>query len=393
MTSFLKLLLTIFVAKQALAFTTPSFHRPLPYSSSSGYSSSSLSSSGASNDEHDILLRCARGLPTSRTPVWLMRQAGRYQASFRKFSEKYPFRHRSETTDIAVSLSLAPLEEFGVDGVVFFSDILTPLPAMGIDFDILPGKGPQISTKIRTIEDVEKLTPLGDASAKLPFIGEILRKLRDEVKNRSTLIGFVGAPWTLAAYVIEQKSSKNCAEIKKMQYHQPEVVEAFIDKIAVMVGEYACHQIDNGAQIIQIFESWAHHLSPDNFSTWALPALKTSVQIIKKKHPDVPVVFYANGGSSWLELQKEVGADMICLDWKCDMAKAREILGESFPVSGNIDPHVLYGTEDDIRSAVRENIRNAGGAGNRHLLNLGHGVMKDVSEDAVRWLVDEAKKS
>lgn len=349
--------------------------------------------------DRDILVRSARGEITERTPVWLMRQAGRYMAAFREYSDKYPFRERSETPAMATALSLQCHEAYGMDGIIMFSDILTPLPTLGIDFDVVKGIGPVISTEVRTEEDVAKL---GDAEGvdfddKLPFIREILGTLSKEAEEANTsLIGFVGAPFTLAAYTIEGKSSKNCLPTKKMimadQDGSSKAMSTFLDKIATMIGNYGCHQIECGAQVIQVFESWAHQLSPALFESYAKPAAKKAIAIMKERHPDVPVIYFANGGSSYLELQRDMGADMIAVDWSVDMAVAREILGPEIPISGNIDPTVLFGTKEQIEHAVRECIDKAGGPGNRHLLNLGHGVMQGTPEEAVGWLVDECRR-
>ena len=345
--------------------------------------------------DRDILVRAARGEKVERTPVWMMRQAGRYMAAFRAYSDKIPFRERSETPDYAVELSLQCHRAYGLDGIIMFSDILTPLPVLGIDFDVVKGVGPVITTSIQTEHDVNSL-PSFTFDEKVPFIRQILLRLRKEAEEANTsLIGFVGAPFTLASYTIEGKSSKHCLETKKLlmadETGDNKCLSLFLEKLAEMIGDYACHQIENGAEVIQVFESWAHQLSPHWFSAYAKPAAKKAIAIIKEKYPDVPVIYFANGGSSYLELQKDMGCDMVCLDWAVDMAQARKILGSDVPVSGNLDPSVLFGTKEQIERAVRDCIDKAGGPGS-HLLNLGHGVMQGTPEESVKWLVDEAKR-
>ncbi|VEU43072.1 unnamed protein product [Pseudo-nitzschia multistriata] len=350
--------------------------------------------------DRDILVRAARGEVTERTPVWLCRQAGRYMEAFRAYSTRYPFRERSETPEMAVELSLQCHRKYGMDGIIMFSDILTPLPTLGIDFDVVPGIGPVISTEVASESDVEALGSVEGVEAfdeKLPFIREILGDLSREAEEKNTaLIGFVGSPFTLAAYTIEGKSSKHCLATKKLMMEaargETATMDLFLDKIATMIGHYACHQIECGAQVIQFFESWAHQLSPKHFNDFAKPAAQKAIAIVKEKHPDVPVIYFANGGSSYLELQRDMGADMIAVDWSVDMAEARRILGPDVAVSGNIDPTVLFGSKEQIEQAVRDCIDKAGGPGNRHLLNLGHGVMQGTPEEAVGWLVDEAKR-
>lgn len=346
--------------------------------------------------DRDILVRSARGEVVERTPVWLMRQAGRYMADFRKYSEVFPFRQRSETAEMAIELSTQCVKEYGMDGIIMFSDILTPLPVMGIEFDVVKGTGPIISTKIRTEADIEALSEDYDFDAKLPFIREILGQLKKEADEANTsLIGFVGAPFTLASYTIEGKSSKHCLTTKQLMMAAEEgdnqCLPMFLDRLAEMIGQYASHQIDCGAEVIQVFDSWGHQLTPKMFEEIAKPASQKAIAIIKKNHPDVPVIYFANGGSSYLELQRDMGADMICLDWAVDLAEARKILGPDIPVSGNIDPTILFGSQQQIEAAVRDCIDKAGGPG-KHLLNLGHGVMQGTPEIAVQWLVDECKR-
>eukprot|EP00293_Proteomonas_sulcata_P020737 CAMPEP_0184304590 /NCGR_PEP_ID=MMETSP1049-20130417/14063_1 /TAXON_ID=77928 /ORGANISM="Proteomonas sulcata, Strain CCMP704" /LENGTH=362 /DNA_ID=CAMNT_0026616425 /DNA_START=198 /DNA_END=1286 /DNA_ORIENTATION=+ len=341
------------------------------------------------NEDHDILLRAAKGEKTDRSPVWLMRQAGRYMKDFRAYSDKYPFRKRSEDPSIAVELSMQPFNAFGTDGVIMFSDILTPLPSMGIDFDVIKGTGPVIFDPVRSMDTVKKLTPIDDPDRTTPFIRKILGDLRSETEGKATLLGFIGSPFTLAAYSVEGKANKNCLETKKMMYNNPEIMHAFLNHISENIAAYACHQIECGAQVLQVFESWAHHLGPEDFSIFAKPYADRAIELIKAKHPDTPIIYFANGGSSYLERQKDMKSDMLCVDWGVDMAEARKILGD-VPVSGNVDPLVLMGPEEGIRQAVRDCVSKTGG--HSHILNLGHGVIQQTPEEAVAAFVDEAKK-
>ena len=341
-------------------------------------------------EEHNILLRCARGEEVERTPVWLMRQAGRYMEAFREYSTKYEFRMRSETPEIATELSLQPWRKFGVDGVVMFSDILTPLPAMGVEFDVVRGTGPIIPEPLRTAEQVAALTPIDDFDDKLGFIRTILGDLRKETEGGTTLIGFVGSPFTLVAYAVEGQANRHCINTKKMMTAAPEVLHAALDHFAVQIGKYGCHQIECGAQTVQFFESWAHHIGAGQFDEFAKPYADKAMAYIKERHPDVPIIYYANGGSPYLENQRDMCADMIQLDWGTDMKNARQRLGADRRVAGNIDPTMLFGSEAQITELVHQNIRDAGGKG-KHLLNLGHGVLQGTPEDSVAAFVNAAK--
>eukprot|EP01038_Epipyxis_sp_PR26KG_P009966 gene9966-13404_t len=341
------------------------------------------------SEDWNLLVRALNGEKVNRTPVWLMRQAGRYMADFRKYSEKYPFRVRSETPEIAIELSLQPWRRFGVDGVIMFSDILTPLPAMGVDFTIIENKGPKIAKPIQTLADINAVDILTDVNAQIPFLGTILKSLRQETEGKTSLIGFVGAPWTLAAYSVEGGHSKLCAKFKKMCLEDPQSAHLLLSKYADSLCLYASFQIESGAQILQIFESWAHHMSEEQFVEFAKPYAEQIAKYLKAKHPTVPVVYFANGGSVYLHRQLDMTLDGISIDWKISMEQARKVAGPNKVLAGNVDPMVLYGSEANIRNAVKKCIQQANG---KHVLNLGHGVEKDTSEDAVYAFVDAARQ-
>ena len=338
-----------------------------------------------------LLLRAARGEAVDRTPVWMMRQAGRYMKVYRDLREKYPsFRERSENADIAIEISLQPWRAFKPDGVIMFSDILTPLPGMGIDFDIVESKGPLFENPIRTQEQIDRLTSL-DPEKSLPFIKTILQSLRSEIKGESTLLGFVGAPWTLAAYAIEGKSSKNYAIIKGMAFNEPAMLHQFLSKIADGIATYVKYQIDCGAQVVQLFDSWAGQLCPQDYETFALPYQQQVVRQVKETHPDTPLILYISGSAGVLERMGRSGVDIISVDWTVDMAEARQRLGREMKVQGNIDPGVLFGSHDLIRDRIIDTIKKAGNRG--HILNLGHGVLVGTPEDNVRFFFETAKQS
>ena len=341
--------------------------------------------------ETPLLLRAAKGEVLERPPVWMMRQAGRYMKVYRDLREKYPsFRERSENPEIAIEISLQPWRAFQPDGVIMFSDILTPLPGIGIDFDIVESKGPLFETPIRTQEQVDRLTPLNPEKS-LPFIKTILQSLRSEIGNKSTLLGFVGAPWTLAAYAIEGKSSKNYSIIKGMAFKEPAILHQFLSKIADAIATYVKYQIDCGAQVVQLFDSWAGQLSPQDYETFALPYQQQVVRQVKETHPDTPLILYISGSAGVLERMGKSGVDIVSVDWTVDMAEARQRLGQDMKVQGNIDPGVLFGSHDFIRDRIIDTIRKAGNRG--HILNLGHGVLVGTPEDNVRFFFETAKQA
>ncbi|NJK99390.1 MAG: uroporphyrinogen decarboxylase [Spirulinaceae cyanobacterium SM2_1_0] len=337
------------------------------------------------------LLRVARGEILDRPPVWVMRQAGRYMKVYRDLREQYPsFRERSENPDLAIEISLQPWRAFQPDGVIMFSDILTPLPGIGIDFDIIESRGPVIDPPIRSRAQVEQLHPL-DPDRSLPFIRTILETLRREVGNRSTVLGFVGAPWTLAAYAVEGKTSKNYAVIKGMAFSAPEILHAFLGKLADAIAIYVRYQIDCGAQVVQLFDSWAGQLSPQDYETFALPYQRRVVAQVKATHPDTPLILYISGSAGVLEHMAQSGVDIVSVDWTVDMAIARQRLGAQMKVQGNIDPGVLFGSQAFIRDRLIDTLHKAGRGG--HILNLGHGVLPGTPEENVEFFFATAKEA
>lgn len=340
--------------------------------------------------EIPYLLRAAKGEILPRPPVWMMRQAGRYMQIYRELRDKYPsFRERSENADLAIEISLQPWRAFQPDGVIMFSDILTPLAGIGIPFDIIESKGPIIDSPIRTQAQVDQLNPL-DPDQSLPFIKTILKTLRQEVGNKSTVLGFVGAPWTLAAYTVEGKGSKSYSVIKGMAFSEPSVLHQFLDKLADMIATYVRYQIDCGAQVVQMFDSWAGQLTPQDYDVFALPYQQKVVRLVKETHPDTPLILYISGSAGVLERMGKSGVDIISVDWTVDMAEARQRLGKSMMVQGNIDPGVLFGSQPFIRERIIDTIRKAGNQG--HILNLGHGVLVGTPEDNVRFFFETAKQ-
>jgi len=336
------------------------------------------------------LLRAARGEVLDRPPVWMMRQAGRYMKAYRDLREKYPsFRDRSEIPEVAIEISLQPWKTFQPDGVILFSDIVTPLPGLGIDMDIAEGKGPIIDSPIRTNQQVDNLHAL-EPEESLPFIKTILQALRQEVGNKSTVLGFVGAPWTLAAYAVEGKGSKTYSVIKSMAFSDPKILHQLLEKLAKAIAIYVRYQIDCGAQVVQMFDSWAGQLSPQDYDTFALPYQQQVFQQVKETHPDTPLILLVSGSAGVLERMAKSGADIVTVDWTVDMAEARERLGKHVKVQGNLDPGVLFGSQEFIRNRILDTVRKAGNRG--HILNLGHGVLPETPEENVAFFFETAKQ-
>jgi uroporphyrinogen decarboxylase len=341
-------------------------------------------------DQVPYLLRAARKEPLDRPPVWMMRQAGRYMKVYRDLRDKYPsFRERSENADLAIEISLQPWRAFKPDGVILFSDILTPLTGMGIPFDIIESKGPIIEPAIRTREQIDQVRTLNPEES-LPYIRTILQTLRQEVGNEAAVLGFVGAPWTLAAYAVEGKGSKTYSVIKGMAFSEPDMLHTLLGKLADNIAAYACYQIESGAQVVQMFDSWAGQLSPMDYRTFALPYQQRIVQKVKAAHPDTPLILYISGSAGVLELMGESGVDFVSVDWTVDMADARRRLGPNIGVQGNVDPAALFGAKPFIRDRIFDTIRKAGNRG--HILNLGHGILPGTPEDNAAYFFETAKQ-
>lgn len=341
-------------------------------------------------DQVPYLLRAARHEPLDRPPVWMMRQAGRYMQVYRDLRDKYPsFRERSENPELAIEISLQPWRAFKPDGVILFSDILTPLTGMGIPFDIIESKGPIIEPAIRAQEQINQVGTL-DPETSLPYIRTILQTLRREVGNEATVLGFVGAPWTLAAYAVEGKGSKTYSVIKGMAFSEPAMLHTLLGKLADNIATYVRYQIDCGAQVVQMFDSWAGQLSPIDYRTFALPYQQRIVQQVKATHPDTPLILYISGSAGVLELMGESGVDIVSVDWTVDMADARRRLGPNIGVQGNVDPAALFGAKPFIRDRILDTIRKAGNRG--HILNLGHGILPGTPEENAAYFFETAKQ-
>jgi uroporphyrinogen decarboxylase len=337
-----------------------------------------------------LLLRAARGEAVDRPPVWMMRQAGRYMKAYRDLRERYPsFRDRSEIPEVAVEVSLQPWRSFQPDGVILFSDIVTPMPGMGIDMDIAEGKGPIIHEPLRTQAQIDGLHPL-EPEASMPFIKTILQTLRSEVGNQSTVLGFVGAPWTLAAYAVEGKGSKDYSIIKGMAFSDPTLLHQLLSKFAEAIATYVRYQIDCGAQVVQMFDSWAGQLSPQDYQVFALPYQQQVFNAVRQTHPDTPLILLVSGSAGLLKQMASSGADMISVDWTVDMADARAVLGPNIGVQGNMDPGVLFGSQDFIRDRIHDTIRKAGN--HKHIMNLGHGILPNTPEENAAFFFKTVKE-
>ncbi|MEW6209010.1 MAG: uroporphyrinogen decarboxylase [Acidobacteriota bacterium] len=336
--------------------------------------------------KNDLIIRAARGQSIERTPVWMMRQAGRYLPEYRAVRKDIDFLRLCKTVDLAVEVSLQPYRILGVDAVIMFSDILIPVEAMGQEVRLTEQKGPELPSPIRAREQVDRLV-VPDPMEKTGFVMEILRTLRRELDGAVPLIGFAGAPWTLAAYMIEGGGSRNYAEVKRMMFAEPKTFHALLDKIADTVILYLNAQIEAGAEIVQLFDSWAGELSRRDYEEFALPYEQKIFDSINRQ--SAPAVLFINGCGNFLEEMKTSGADVLSIDWRVDLKEARTRIGDDITIQGNLDPCVLLTNPEIIREEARKLIR--AGGGHRHILNLGHGILPPTPVENARAFIDAAK--
>ena len=333
---------------------------------------------------NDRLIRACRRQQVDRTPVWMMRQAGRYLPEYRKIREKVTFLELCKNTDLAVEVSLQPYRILGVDAVILFSDILIPVEAMGAGVS-LTDKGPEIEHAIRSKRDVDALS-IPDPASQVPFVGSIIKSLRRELRGAVPLIGFAGAPWTLASYLIEGGASRSFAEIKGLAYREPQILHALLDKLASTVISYVLFQIESGAQVIQIFDTWAGELSPPDYEEFALRYTRKIFDAIGNR---VPRILYLNGCAALLESMSKSGADVLSVDWRIPLTEVRRRVGDGFALQGNLDPCELLGLTEHIAARTTEILVQGGPMG--HILNLGHGILPQTPVENARMFIECAR--
>jgi uroporphyrinogen decarboxylase len=314
-----------------------------------------------------------------------MRQAGRYLPEYMRVRSKCTFLELCKTPELAAEVTIQPVDILGVDAAILFSDILTPVEPMGMKLDFVPG--PVFEHPIRTLADVDKLR-IPEMESDVPYVLDTIRILRKELAARAPLIGFGGAPFTLACYMVEGKGSKDFAQIKKMMYAAPEVYAALMEKITTMSIEYLNAQIGAGAQAIQIFDTWGGILSPADYERYVLPY--TSRLICGLNRQNTPVIHFVKGGGVMLDTVKKAGGDVMGLDWHVNLGRARDTLG-AMSVQGNLDPTVLYAPPDIIEREVQRILdENAGRPG--HIFNLGHGILPTVPPENAKFMVETAHR-
>ena len=328
-------------------------------------------------------LAACRRIATPYTPVWFMRQAGRYMAEYRAIREKYTLIEICQQPELAAEVTLQPVKAFNVDAAILFADILLPLIPLGLGLEFAKGEGPVIAKPIRTLDDVQAMNAF-DAENDLGFVMDAIRILRSELKN-TPLIGFCGAPFTVASYAIEGRSTRDFLTTKKMMYSAPEVFHALMDKLADVQVAYLTAQISAGAQVVQVFDSWVGALSPSDYETFVMPYSQKLLQ--SAQAADVPVIHFGTNTTTLLPLMKKAGGDVIGLDWRIPLEEGWAVIGQDRAVQGNLDPAALFAPLPVLRERVHDILNRAGGRPG-HIFNLGHGIHQHTPVDQVKAVVD-----
>jgi uroporphyrinogen decarboxylase len=328
-------------------------------------------------------LATANGKPADTTPVWFMRQAGRCLPEYRALREKHPFLEVARTPELAVEATMMPVDRLGVDGAVLFADIMLPLDGMGIEFDIRPGIGPVIANPIRTFEDIERIRVV-DPEEGTPYVLEALTLLRQALGNRAAALGFAGAPFTLACYLIDGKPTKEYPKTKAMMYGRPDLWHALMEKLTEVTARYLEGQVRAGADVVQLFDSWLGLVDPVTYRGRVAPHTAT---IFDRLRGQVPTIHFSTGT---VQLLAEIAAtrpDIVSVDWRLPLDTAWETIGPDLGIQGNLDPSMLMAPWETVEAAALDILARAGGRSG-HVFNLGHGLHPETNPDQLSRLVD-----
>ncbi|MEE9326459.1 MAG: uroporphyrinogen decarboxylase [Cocleimonas sp.] len=339
--------------------------------------------------KNDRFLRALLKQPVDTTPIWIMRQAGRYLPEYKETrANAGSFMDLCENPDLACEVTLQPLERFDLDAAILFSDILTIPDAMGLGLYFSEGEGPKFKNPLRDMASIQNL-PIPDPEQELRYVMDAVRTIRRELDGSVPLIGFSGSPWTLATYMVEGGTTKDFGKVKGMMFDKPEALHLLLDKLAQSVTTYLNAQIAAGAQAVMIFDTWGGVLSPEKYKDFSLAYMQRIVSGLTREADgrQVPITLFTKGGGQWLEILAETGCDALGLDWTQDIHQARQRVGDKVALQGNMDPSVLYASDETIKEEAKRVI-DGFGEGEGHVFNLGHGIHQHIDPDKVKVLVD-----
>lgn len=339
--------------------------------------------------QNDRLIKALLRQPVDKTPVWIMRQAGRYLPEYREVRQQAgSFMRLCKTPELACQVTLQPLQRFDLDAAILFSDILTIPDAMGLGLHFIEGEGPRFEKTIHSRSDIQNL-PIPDPETELGYVIDAVRLIKQELAGRCPLIGFAGSPWTIACYMLEGGSSQSFSKIKSLLYNDPLMLHLLLDKLTHAISDYLNAQIQAGADAIMLFDTWGGNLTTSAYNEFSLLTMQRIVQSLKKERQGqrIPVIIFTKNGNLWLEKIADSGCDAIGVDWTIDLSEARRRVGNKVALQGNLDPAVLYASPDVIREQVNF-VLNQFGDGPGHVFNLGHGITPDIPPEHVKVLVD-----
>ncbi len=344
--------------------------------------------------QNDCLLRALRRQPVDFTPVWLMRQAGRYLPEYRATRARAGnFMALCQTPEMACEVALQPLARFPLDAAILFSDILTIPDAMGLGLSFTESEGPQFAHPIRSASDINRLG-VPDPEDELCYVMDAVRLIRQELAGKVPLIGFAGSPWTLATYMVEGRSSKDFSQIKRLLYDQPELLHRLLHNVTQSVTVYLNAQVAAGAQALMIFDTWGGVLTPHDYRRFSLAYMATIIAGLTREHEGqpIPVILFTKGGGAWLEAIAATGCDAVGIDWTISLSEARQRVDHQVALQGNLDPAVLYASPERIRESVKHVLADFG-SGSGHVFNLGHGIQPGVDPEHVQVMIDTVHQS
>lgn len=333
------------------------------------------------------LLRALTHQENDRTPVWIMRQAGRYLPEYREVRKQAgDFLTLASTPELACEVTLQPLRRFELDAAIIFSDILTVPDAMGLGLYFEAGEGPRFKNPCQTPKNIESLS-VPDVEVELGYVMDAIRLTRHELNGQVPLMGFCGSPWTVATYMIEGGGSKEYAHCKKLMYGAPDALHQLLNKITQTSIAYLQAQVDAGAQALMVFDTWGGILTPTTYRNYSLNYMQDIVTTLKQSNPTIPVTLFTKNGGMWLADIADTGCDGVGVDWTIDLQDARAITSDSVALQGNLDPGVLYGTHATIREEVAR-VLDSYGYGHKHIFNLGHGIHQHIDPENVACMID-----
>lgn len=337
--------------------------------------------------KNDLVLRAAKRKKTERTPIWVMRQAGRYLPEYRAIREKSDFLTMCKTPELAAEVTIQPVDIIGVDAAILFSDILVIPEAMGMELIMNEGKGPVFPNPIRSAEDVNKLKRIEPIS-ELKYVMDAIALVNKELDGRVPLLGFSGSPFTLFTYMVEGSGSKTFSKVKEFMYNQPEAAHKLLRLLADIVADYLSAKIESGVHAVQIFDTWGGILSPNDFKEFSLQYIERVIQKINRH--EEPIILFAKGVHHNLKKMADTGIDVLGLDWTMNLGKVRAKIGDKVALQGNMDPTILFGSYEKIEKEAK-NVLKSYGKGKGHIFNLGHGILPNVEPDKLKYLVQVVK--